>query len=141
MKAFVDSSSFIKLYYPEPDSEQIEKFLDENVSQIFLSELTILEFRSALWRKVRMKDITEETANEAIKCFDNDFNDIKWIEINHRLIQSAKDLLKKYGLKGLRTLDSIQLAAALSITSNDFVFLTADELLKSFFIEEGLKVV
>jgi len=141
MKAFLDSSSIIKLYYPEADSERLEKYIDENVDEIFLSELTILEFRSALWRKIRMKEVEEVIALESISCFENDFDDINWIQLNQKLIQSAKEFLMKYGSKGLRTLDSIQLASALTLKFQDYVFLTADDLLKSLFIEEGLNVV
>jgi predicted nucleic acid-binding protein len=140
MKAFLDSSSLIKLYYPEDDSEQIEKYIDENIGEIYLSELAILEFRSALWRKVRMKEVAEEIAREAMICFNNDSSGFRWIRLNNTLIISAKDLLMKYGFRGLRTLDSIQLAAAITLKSKDTVFLTADDLLKTFFLKEGLKI-
>ncbi|MCI0513024.1 type II toxin-antitoxin system VapC family toxin [candidate division KSB1 bacterium] len=69
MKAFLDSSSVIKLYYPEADSESLEKYIDENVDEIFLSERTILEFRSAMWRKVRTQEVTEKIALKSIHFF------------------------------------------------------------------------
>ncbi|MCI0513025.1 hypothetical protein L0128_07440 [candidate division KSB1 bacterium] len=61
--------------------------------------------------------------------------------MNQKLIESAQELLMKYGSKGLRTLDALQLASALTLKFQDSVFLTADELLKALLIEEGLKVV
>lgn len=141
MKAFLDSSSVIKLYYPEADSESLEKYIDENVDEIFLSELTILEFRSAMWRKVRTQEVTEKIALKSIHFFENDYADLSWIQLNQKLIESAQELLMKYGSKGLRTLDALQLASALTLKFQDSVFLTADELLKALLIEEGLKVV
>ena len=139
MNAFLDSSSVIKLYYPEADSDEIERYVDENINEIYLSELAILEFRSALWRKVRIKEIIEKIAAEAISCFNSDSPNFKWIQLNQIQVQSARNLLMKFGAKGLRTLDSIQFAAALSVKSPNTVFFTADNLLKSFFEEEDLK--
>jgi hypothetical protein len=46
----------------------------------------------------------------------------------------------KYGQEGLRTLDAIQLASALTLKEQQNVlFFTADKLLKYFFKQEGLK--
>jgi len=47
----------------------------------------------------------------------------------------------KYGNKGLRTLDSLQLASALILKNKPCVFFTSDKLLKSLFIEESLNVL
>ncbi len=56
-------------------------------------------------------------------------------------VESASHLLMKYGNRGLRTLDSLQLAAALTLRDEDCVFLTSDKLLHTLFKEEGLKVL
>jgi len=75
MKAYMDTSSLIKLYHQEIDSDTIIKILtDYKIESIILSELAILEFRSALWKKVRLKEIEEESANKVIQCFHNDQN-------------------------------------------------------------------
>ncbi len=48
-------------------------------------------------------------------------------------------LLSQYGIKGLRTLDAIQLSSALSLKENkDMAFFTHDKLLQSIFEQEGL---
>lgn len=44
----------------------------------------------------------------------------------------------KYGMQGLRTLDSIQFSTAILLARQADVFFTADKLLKSFFETEGL---
>ena len=45
-----------------------------------------------------------------------------------------------YGVAGLRTLDAIQLASALTLKGEPKArFFTADQLLKSFFKQEGLE--
>lgn len=61
--------------------------------------------------------------------------------MHDNIIEAASNLLMKYGDKGLRTLDSLQLASALTLKDEDCIFLTSDNLLKSLFEEENLNVV
>jgi len=141
MKAFLDTSSLIKLYHEEKGSDFIMKVLSKDIKKIFLSELAILEFRSALWKKVREKEIEEQAAIEVSKFFQNDFDNFQWIMLQSDIVASASQLLMKYGRSGLRTLDSLQLATALTLRDEECVFLTSDKLLQTFFIEEQLKIL
>ncbi len=140
MKAFLDSSSLIKLYHQEEGSDLVMKTLSSDIRGIFLSELAILEFRSALWKKIRKKEIEENAAIEVIKCFQNDVDNFQWILLQSDIVESASHLLMKYGNRGLRTLDSLQLAAALTLRDEECIFLTSDKLLHTLFKEERLKV-
>jgi len=63
-----------------------------------------------------------------------------WVEIDFDGIQSSKDLLMRYGQKGLRTLDSIQLSAAVSLKNTNCQFVTFDMRLRKLFQKEGLNV-
>ncbi|MCX9014046.1 MAG: type II toxin-antitoxin system VapC family toxin [Candidatus Methanoperedens sp.] len=141
MKAFIDTSSLIKLYHKEEGSDSVMNALSNDIREIFLSELAILEFRSALWKKIREKEIKEKTAIEVIKCFQNDGDNFQWIMLQSDIVESASYLLMKYGNRGLRTLDSLQLATALTLKDEKCVFLTSDKLLGTFFKEEQLKVL
>lgn len=141
MKAFLDSSSLIKLYHQEKGSDLVIKTLSNDIEEIILSELAILEFRSALWRKIREKEIKENAAIEVIKYFQDDADNFQWILLQSDIIESASQLLMKYGNRGLRTLDSLQLAAALTLKDEECVFLTSDKLLHTLFKEEHLKVL
>ncbi len=117
------------------------KTLSNDIEEIILSELAILEFRSALWRKIREKEIKENAAIEVIKYFQEDADNFQWILLQSDIIESASQLLMKYGNRGLRTLDSLQLAAALTLKDEECVFLTSDKLLHTLFKEEQLKVI
>ncbi len=141
MKAFLDSSSLIKLYHQEEGSDFVMKALSSDIREIFLSELAILEFRSALWKKIREKEIEEYAAIEVIKCFQNDGDNFQWIMLQSDIVESASHLLMEYGNRGLRTLDSLQLAAALTLRDEECIFLTSDKLLRTLFKEEQLKVL
>ncbi len=141
MKAFLDTSSLIKLYHQEEGSDHVMKALSSDIREIFLSELAILEFRSAIWKKIREKEIQERAAIEVIKCFQNDVDNFHWIMLQSDIVESASHLLMKYGSCGLRTLDSLQLAAALTLKDKECVFLTSDKLLWTLFKDELLNVL
>jgi hypothetical protein len=57
------------------------------------------------------------------------------------IVESASYLLMKYGNRGLRTLDSLQLATALTLREEKCIFFTSDKLLRTLFAEEQLKVL
>ena len=141
MNAFLDTSALIKLYHAEAGSERLTAYIEEQVDTIFLSELATLEFRSAIWRRVRMREIEQETALRVIACFDADADNYTWIAIQSGLVRIASDLFNIYGAQGLRTLDALQLASALMVKKNECVFFTSDNLLRSFFSMEGLSVI
>lgn len=141
MKAFLDTSSLLKLYHYEINSETVEDVLSKGVEEILLSDIAILEFRSAIWRKVRDGEIDEEIAVEVVSCFQKDYNNFQWVRLQLYIIETASNLLMKYGNKGLRTLDSLQLASALTLKNEECVFLTSDNLLKSLFKDENLNVI
>jgi predicted nucleic acid-binding protein len=67
MKAFLDTSSLIKLYHKEEGSDSVMNAFSNDIREFFLSELAILEFRSALWKKIREKEIKEKTAIELLE--------------------------------------------------------------------------
>jgi predicted nucleic acid-binding protein len=114
MKAFLDTSSLLKLYHQESDTETLSNALAE-VEVIYLSELAQLEFCSAIWKKVRTQEIDSETAKVVISCFEEDYAKFSWIKLNTARINHATLLLNYYGTLGLRTLDAIQLSSALSL--------------------------
>ncbi len=139
-KVFLDSSCLIKLYHDEIDSNVVKNIISD-IEEIFLSDITILEFRSAIWKKIRERNINEDIGKEVISCFQQDYEKFQWIKFDSNIIQSAVDLLMNYGKKGLRTLDSLQLASALTLKSGNCIFLTSDKLLKTFFKDEKLNVI
>ncbi|MDP3913657.1 MAG: type II toxin-antitoxin system VapC family toxin [Bacteroidota bacterium] len=140
MKIFLDTSSLIKLYHTEPGTDDLDRLLDENsVEEIFLAEIAKIEFNSAVWKKVRTKDLTKEEAVEIIDSFQSDYPNYSFISTDHQLLVAARDLIAKYGFAGLRTLDSIQLASILSIKEELSLAATADELLRSLIEKEGVK--
>jgi predicted nucleic acid-binding protein len=139
MKAFLDTSSLLKLYHQEADTDVLSNSLAD-VEEIYLSELARLEFRSAAWKKVRTKEIDSEIAQAIVAYFEEDYSKFSWIKLDSTIINQAVSLLNQYGIVGLRTLDAIQLSSALSLKENkDMLFFTHDKLLQSIFEQEGLR--
>jgi len=142
MKIFLDTSSLIKLYHTEAGTDKLDKIIEDYpIEDIFLSEIAKVEFNSAVWKKVRTKDLTNNEAIAIIESFQSDFVNYTFIEADSDLIVLACDLVAKYGLKGLRTLDSIQLASIITVQTDLSFAVTADELLKELIENEGIKTV
>lgn len=136
---YLDTSSLVKVYHKEPDSDKIIKILPQ-YQGVFLSELTKIEFVSAFWKKVRYEKTKEAEAKEAIRLFENDHPKFNWVIIDREIILSARELVTQYREMGLRTLDSIQLACAISLKKEAEIFLTSDKILKKIMEKEGLSV-
>ncbi|WP_342083932.1 type II toxin-antitoxin system VapC family toxin [Dyadobacter sp. OTU695] len=140
MRLFLDTSSLIKLYHEEPDSKSVDAVLDSGlVSSIILSDLSRVELLSALWKKRRTGELTDEIVREIIYLFDQDASQYKFVPITEDIIEDACNFLSKYGVIGLRSLDSIQLATAIALKQEADLFLTSDTLLKSLLKQEQLR--
>jgi predicted nucleic acid-binding protein len=138
MIAFLDTSALVKLYHQEDGTTELLATIANDIDEIWLSDLAILEFRSALWKKVRTGEISKSDAINVVECFSQDQNKFRWVPLDRTITNRAVTLLMKYGGKGLRTLDSIQFAAALHLKPENPLCLTFDTLLLSLFREEQL---
>ena len=139
MKIFLDNSTLLKFYHRERDTPELQnQFSAARVTRIYLSELSKIEFDSAMWKKPRMGDASELDVLTALSLFKRDSRKYDFVPTNELIFAQARTLLAKYGIEGLRTLDSLQLATALALADRAEAFITADQLLKSFFRAEGL---
>lgn len=140
MKIFLDTSALIKLYHQESGTQEIESLFNNfKITAIYLSELAKIEFTSTIWKKVRTKEISENTAKITIALFETDFDKFSFISIDSMILEQSRLLFSDYGELGLRTLDGIQLSTTISLKTYSDLFITSDILLKSFFEKEGLK--
>jgi predicted nucleic acid-binding protein len=139
MKLFLDTSALLKLYNNEVGSDEMEVLFSSNkIEKIYLSSLTILELESAIRKKMRMNELTEDETNAISRFFSEDYSKFTWVEINEKVLKRALSLLKKYGTEGLRTLDAIQLSSAIEVKNDVDLNVTYDKLLKRLFELEGL---
>jgi len=141
MTIFLDTSSLLKLYHKESETVELISFIGKNIKVIYLSELAKIEFNSAIYKKVRTKEITKEKAESIVSFFQNDYSKFEWIKLDSHVVNLAKDLISQYGTDGLRTLDSLQLASAVSKKIVINYYKTSDKLLFAIFEKEGLNVI
>ncbi|AMR30330.1 hypothetical protein A0256_02305 [Mucilaginibacter sp. PAMC 26640] len=138
MNVFFDTSSLTKLYHQEDDTNKLLNFLNANPGfGIYISELTTVEIYSAIFKKVRMGHLVLPEAEMFLSLVDKDFKNFNIIEIDTLLLKQAQRLVAKYGTRGLRTLDAIQLASAISQKQIIHLALTGDILLKQLLIAEN----
>ena len=142
MKLFLDTSALFKLYHQETGTEDLERFfLKSKITHIYLSEISKVEFTSTLWKKVRTKEISLDQAKLTIEYFEGDFEKYNFISTDSLIIEQARKLTTKYGIEGLRTLDSIQLSTCKVLEKHVDLFFTADKLLNSLIEKEGLNTL
>ena len=128
------------MYHREADAEIIEQIFSQLlVTEVYLSEISKVEFASSVWKKVRTKEITSLEATTTLQLFERDSSKYTFIATDSMIIEQARKLTIKYGLNGLRTLDSIQLSSAISLSKEVEFFVTSDNLLKSLLNQEGLQ--
>jgi predicted nucleic acid-binding protein len=139
MKIFLDTSSLFKLYHQETGTEELESlFLKLKITHIYLSEISKLEFISTIWKKVRTKEISFDQAQITVELFKSDFEKYNFILTDSLILEQAINFTNKYGIEGLRTLDSIQLSTCKLLEKQVDVFFTADKLLNTLLEKEGL---
>ena len=139
MKIFLDTSSLFKLYHEEEGTIELEEvFSQAKITEVFMSEISKVEFTSTIWKKVRTKEITAEQAETTLDLFENDFEKYNFVATDSLILERARNLTTKYGVEGLRTLDSIQLSTCIELAKQADIFFTADNLLKSLIEKEGL---
>ena len=140
MKSFLDTSVLLKLYQHEDGSDELTEYLNRHIDEIILSELAILEFSSAVRRKVRMHALEEAIARQVLDLFQTDWDSLGWVKLGRNIVDTASRLLVRYGKAGLRSLDSIQSASALAVKDDGCVYFSSDKILKTPLRRVGLKL-
>ena len=139
---FLDTSGVIKIHHQkkvQTNSQNIYPKYQKNYFSL-QSDITRLEFHSALLKKHRMKEINQRDLLEVFQLYDKDFQKFNVISVDNFIKNIAMQLLDNLGLKySLSTLDSLQLATAIfsSNYSKSNYFISSDKKLlniaKEFF--------
>lgn len=123
---YVDTSVLVAYYVEEPLSEKAESEIrgDSENTRPTISQLTVLEFYSALSRKVRMNELQQTDGNKIINLLNAHIRERRFTELllKPKHYQRACEWLSRFDLP-LRSLDALHLAL-----TNDAgaTFLTAD---------------
>jgi len=116
---FLDTSALAKLYHEESGSDYVESILNQPGSTGIVSRLSLVEMECVLAIKVRTLTLDESGRTLALRRLRADIALGRLIvgpPIEPKHYRSAAKLLRFHGvLRGLRTLDALQLAVALDM--------------------------
>ena len=138
-RPFVDTSALAKLYVAEPDSDAFEAWFADAMP-VEVSLLTTVELSSVLQKYGRMGRLSLALVAELEAAIANDIDAgcLRVADVPSSVFYLAKSLIASSGKVGLRTLDALQLASAL--TSGASLFVTADTVLAEIAVVHGLRV-
>ncbi|MCK5509704.1 MAG: type II toxin-antitoxin system VapC family toxin [Desulfobacterales bacterium] len=121
-KYFFDTSAIVKRYHGEDGSDLINRLFAESNAEFVISDISIIEFYSALSLKVRVGEINEENFISLRKLFSQDIKGglYKVAEFtNTEKLESTKLLLKYAKKYSLKTLDAMQLSVVKSVNRSE----------------------
>ena len=121
---FLDASAIVKLVLHEPESQALIDYLDDR-AQVEASELCVTE------------------VGRAVRRYYPDFDETETLQgiVLHRVTTATLRRAARVTPAGLRTLDAIQLASALSLGTDDVDMITYDARLADAARDHGLRVV
>jgi predicted nucleic acid-binding protein len=128
---FLDTSALVKRYLTEKGSLRVRRLLEAKADVFYQTFLTPVELASALYRRLRERDITSEELGIILQAYvTHSHQDYLLVPYSDTLMERASALLAHHAL---RALDAIQLASALELKDKLPVdelpvgFLSADE--------------
>jgi len=134
--AYLDTSALVKRYHKEEFSDVVDRIFERY--SIAISELSIVEFASALRRKVNEGMIRKKEMFRVLAKFQEDLADFIILKFDSNVISQAVEFVIKYGLK---TLDSLQLSFAVKIKEYKPLFVSFDRKLVDCAKKEGFNVL
>ena len=137
---YIDSSALAKLYVPEPESEQVERFLLGR-RDLIISDLSVTEVISAAARRKREKALSRKQAIEIRDAVLSDAGSgsFRRAGMSPSIHRKAERMLLATESVPLRTLDALHIALALSVESK--YILTFDSRMADAATLQGLQIV
>jgi len=140
MIVYFDTSSLVKLYVDETDSDKI-KDIAYKATVISTSKIAYVEARAAFARKQKEGGFPLTILRRITEDLNKDWESYFVIEITNALIRSAADIAEKYLLRGF---DSIHLASVIALKNkieSDVFFSCSDSKLNRAARKEGIKIL
>ncbi len=139
MILYLDTSSLLKLFIGEPDSDAVRTLVNGAESSV-TSRVAYAESRAALARAKSQQRLDDTSYIAALREFENRWDSMMVIELTGPNTRHAGDLAERHLLRGF---DAIHLAAALVVRSRapgPTAFSSADSQLRAAALKEGLRV-
>lgn len=111
MTLYLDTSSLVKLYVAEPDSDAV-RMLVEQATIVATSGIAYPETRAALARRRRERVLGPSAYATATRTFEDDWSKYLAVDVSAAICREAGNLAERYWLRGY---DSVHLASYLEI--------------------------
>lgn len=121
----LDTNALIYYYEGDPLGRQVETLLRTSTSRFWVTSLALVEIRSALARRVRDGDLTQEGYWLVVKRFCYDISSMGRFNVQplrRSFVPPCILMLEDYALRqgfGLATLDCLHLLAALDLKGRE----------------------
>lgn len=135
---YFDSSALVKRYAPEKGTHKVDEIFQGKDQILIIGNIGIVEIYSALSKKKREKEITEEDFTSAIDKFEEDIKEktFKFLELDNSHLLKGKNLLLKHDT--LRTYDALHLSLVLDLKALKVTLVSCDQILNEAAIAEGI---
>ncbi len=107
MTLYLDTSSLVKLYVAEPDTEVVRRLVDD-AAIVATSQIAYPETRAALARRRREGALSARAFATAKRAFEADWARYFAVEVTASLCREAGELAERLRLRGY---DSVHLAS------------------------------
>jgi uncharacterized protein with PIN domain len=129
MNCFFDTSAIVKLFQEEEGSDVVEALVRDTQNEVWVSDLTKVEYLSSLYRKHREKKLTSEDVEALIDLYDDQVDEFFVEHVGPAVLEEAEEMMKQYGKdQGLRTLDAIQIGTCDLLYEEGWQFICADNI-------------
>lgn len=138
--AYFDTSALVKRYIREPRSLQVRTLLRRY--DFVSSAITPVEIASALRRRRRAGDLSEDTFAALVRRARQDRLQWELVEVSSVVLDRAEELLQ--GVTPIRALDAIQVASLVifqSASQMRISFVTADVRQREAATQLGLDII
>ncbi len=142
MNLFFDTSALVKYYLPEIGSDKVEQLISDLSNTVWLSELLKTEFYSALFRRLRNRELSISQVQTAISGFEVSIQQFHIQPLNSLVLRETEQFLKTEGMNfPIRTLDALHFCSFKLLAESDWAFVTADTPFANFVSELGYPVI
>jgi len=126
LSVYLDTSVLVSIYYPESITTKVRKFLTDKKG-LSTSLFSIVEFSSAINRKILMNELSKQNGLKIINRFQSDIEEgyYKVYSFSPDDLTGANNfIIDNLGRVSLRTVDALHIAIALRKKCD--LFVTAD---------------
>lgn len=124
---YFDTSALVKLFSNESGSKKVQELVVHASNETVLIELAEIEILSAVYRKYRNNEISEDKILPIQQAITSQFQSFTIIPLGSDIIEESKKLIEVYGKDfGLRTLDAMHVAGWNIVSESDWIFVSSD---------------